>query len=449
MRKDVNGAALIAGVRAKHPRFIDALIADASVTASYRAERSEFRGRADAFAQALRLMWVSDAFLAQACYRAKARMQALGVPVLPRLAHRLAMMTAQVCIGDPVMVHPGVYLAHGQVVIDGFVEIHRGVVIFPVGHDRAARRRLPGPDDRPRRAHRHRREGDRPGHGRAPHARIGANSVVVDDVAAGTTVVGSPARPSHASYGRSAHHPPQRHRRGPRPAVFLAVAYRGVGAGSRASCARGVSGGGAALPSRPILLALSVAAPELAAPAGRGRRARSTNRIEQARPRPRARAGREATQAQGRRPLTAAQRKARLRDLPQGAPGRGRGEARARARGRRSRPRRSRPKKRREAGEGPRRRSRRSASARNEEEEAAAAAIAAAAAAAKRKKEAAKKHALGHDRLVRGVAPGAPAVHRRRRSAVRHRLPAGPASPRPVAVEAPAHPRDHAREGSR
>ena len=74
----------MAGVRAKHPHFFAALIADASVTASYRAERSEFRSRADAVAQSLRLMWVSDAFLAQTCYRAKARMQSLGIPVLPR-----------------------------------------------------------------------------------------------------------------------------------------------------------------------------------------------------------------------------------------------------------------------------------------------------------------------------------------------------------------------------
>jgi serine O-acetyltransferase len=195
MGKDVNRSALIAGVRARHPHFFAALIADASVTASYRAERSEFRGRADAFAQVLRLMWSSDAFLAQACYRAKARLQSLGVPVLPRLAHRLAMMIAQVCIGDPVVVDAGVYLAHGQVVIDGFVEVRRGVVVFPwvtIGL----------------------RAGDfrGPTIGRDVHigtgakvigpvtvgarARIGANAVVVDDVAEGITVVGSPARPA-------------------------------------------------------------------------------------------------------------------------------------------------------------------------------------------------------------------------------------------------------------
>jgi serine O-acetyltransferase len=197
MRKDVNRAALIAGVHAKHPHFFDALIADASVTASYRAERSTFRSRGDALAQSLRLMWVSDAFLAQACYRAKARLQTLGVPVLPRLAHRLAMMTAQVCIGDPVVVDAGVYIAHGQVVIDGFVEVQRGTVIFPwvtiglragdvrgptIGRDVhiGTGAKLIGPITV------------------GPRARIGANSVVVDDVAEGITVVGSPARPAHA-----------------------------------------------------------------------------------------------------------------------------------------------------------------------------------------------------------------------------------------------------------
>ncbi len=41
------------------------------------------------------------------------------------------MACAQVSIGDPVVVRPGVYLIHGQVVIDGVIEIHEGVVIAP------------------------------------------------------------------------------------------------------------------------------------------------------------------------------------------------------------------------------------------------------------------------------------------------------------------------------
>src|SRR5680860_790009 len=91
-------------IRARHPRLLEALVADARITARYRGERHEFRSRFDVALQVLRLAWVSDAFLAQALYRAKARMQALGVPLLPRVAHRLAMAIAQVSIGDPVAV---------------------------------------------------------------------------------------------------------------------------------------------------------------------------------------------------------------------------------------------------------------------------------------------------------------------------------------------------------
>ena len=42
------------------------------------------------------------------------------------------MVTAQVSIGDPVVMEPGVYIVHGQVVIDGLVEIRRGAVISPL-----------------------------------------------------------------------------------------------------------------------------------------------------------------------------------------------------------------------------------------------------------------------------------------------------------------------------
>jgi len=180
-------------IRTRHPHFVHALLSDARLTAAHRGERFEFRSRADALVQAARLAWVSDAFLAQALYRAKARMQTLGVPVLPRLAHRLAMMVAQVCIGDPVVVQPGVYLAHGQVVIDGVTEIHSGVVIFPwvtiglragdfqgpiVGANVkvGTGAKVVGPVSV------------------GANARIGANTVVVADVPAKATVVGVPGR---------------------------------------------------------------------------------------------------------------------------------------------------------------------------------------------------------------------------------------------------------------
>ena len=181
-------------LRARHPSLRKALLADARITAHFRGERHEFSSGADAARQMLRLALVSDAYLGQVLYRLKASLQRRGVPILPRIAHRLAMAVAQVSIGDPVLVHPGVYVIHGQIVIDGIVTVERGVVIFPwvtIGL----------------------RAGDfqGPAIGRGVHigtgakvigpvkvgagAQIGANAVVVTDVAAHTTVAGSPARP--------------------------------------------------------------------------------------------------------------------------------------------------------------------------------------------------------------------------------------------------------------
>src|SRR4051812_2183864 len=122
---------LMSEIRSRHPGLREAVIADARVTLRHRGEREEFASGLDAAMQVLRLLWTADAFLAQTLYRVKARLQQLGVPILPRIAHRLAMITGQVTIGDPVVVQPGLYLLHGQVVIDGLVEIHPGVVIGP------------------------------------------------------------------------------------------------------------------------------------------------------------------------------------------------------------------------------------------------------------------------------------------------------------------------------
>jgi serine O-acetyltransferase len=189
----VDRAAFWRALRARHPRFWVAVFEDARVTALHRGERHEFRSNLDAAEQALRLAWVSDAFLAQVLYRAKARLQALGVPFLPRLLHKLAMASAQVSIGDPVVVAPGIYIVHGSVVLDGLVEVEPGVVISPfvtiglragdVGGPKIGRNvnigtgaKLIGPV----------RVGD--------GATVGAGAVVVDDVPAGSTVAGVPAR---------------------------------------------------------------------------------------------------------------------------------------------------------------------------------------------------------------------------------------------------------------
>ena len=122
-----------AALRARHPPVRLALREDARVTAIHRGERHVFRSRTDTAIQIIRLCAVSDAFLAQVLYReVKARLQdPAGSRLLPLIAHRLAMALAQVSIGDPVVIEPGVYIVHGQVVLDGLVEIHSGVVISP------------------------------------------------------------------------------------------------------------------------------------------------------------------------------------------------------------------------------------------------------------------------------------------------------------------------------
>ena len=51
--------------------------------------------------------------------------------MLPAPVHRVAIMTGQVCIGDPVVIAPGLYLPHGQVVIDGLTASRSQVVIRP------------------------------------------------------------------------------------------------------------------------------------------------------------------------------------------------------------------------------------------------------------------------------------------------------------------------------
>src|SRR3954453_3744546 len=182
---------------ARRPGLREALTADARVTALPRGERHQFRSRLDAAAQVARLAWVSDAFLAQALYRVKARLQRRGVPVLPRLAQRGGMVLGQVAIGDPVLVHPGVYLLHGQVVVDGLVEIHSDAVIGPFVTIGLRAGDVRGPTIE---------EGVSIGSGAkviggvriGAGAKIGANAVVVDDVPVGATVVGAPARPVQA-----------------------------------------------------------------------------------------------------------------------------------------------------------------------------------------------------------------------------------------------------------
>lgn len=180
-------------VRATTPRFLEAVLADARVAAAYRGERHQFASRLDGMLQALRLMLATDAFLAQAAYRLKARTQARGIPVLPWIAHRVAMMSAQISISDAALLHPGVFIPHGQVVVQGVVVVHPGAVLHPWTTIGLIGPGVIGPTIGPRASI---------GTGAkvlgpvsvGANARVGANSVVLGDVPPGTTVVGMPAK---------------------------------------------------------------------------------------------------------------------------------------------------------------------------------------------------------------------------------------------------------------
>lgn len=181
-------------LRARHPRFVVAVLADAKVVSANRGRPLHGLSRARVALEALRLMWESDAFFAQTMYRAKARLQGLGIPVVPRVFHRFAIVTSQICIGDPVVIEPGVHLAHGQIVIDGIVEVGTGTKIFPFTTIGLRSGQLSGPKigrnvtiGSGAKLIGQLSVGDR--------ARIGANSVVIGDVAADSTVVGAPAKP--------------------------------------------------------------------------------------------------------------------------------------------------------------------------------------------------------------------------------------------------------------
>ncbi|MBK5232557.1 MAG: hypothetical protein JJE13_06215 [Thermoleophilia bacterium] len=177
----------------RHPGFRLAVREDARITASQRGERCEFNSRWDTFCQVVRLMWVCDAFGAHVAYRLRTTLMRRRVPVLPRMLHRFCMRNAQVSIGPGVLMHPGVYLVHGQLVLDGLVEVGSGAVLSPWVTIGLRGGNIQGPTIG---------MAVNVGTGAkivgaitiGAEALIGANAVVIDDIPAGATAVGIPAK---------------------------------------------------------------------------------------------------------------------------------------------------------------------------------------------------------------------------------------------------------------
>jgi serine O-acetyltransferase len=178
-------------IRQQYPRFFRSVYADARVNLGYRSE-GDLKNIFQGIFHIIRLMWVGDAFFAQVCYRARCRMYRFRIPLLPTILHRICMSHSQVCIGKPVVIQPGMYIAHGQVAIDGFVKIDSGVVLLPWVTIGLKAGNFQGPTIE---KNVHIGTGAKiigpitVGKG----SKIGANAVVVKDVPATSTVAGVPA----------------------------------------------------------------------------------------------------------------------------------------------------------------------------------------------------------------------------------------------------------------
>ena len=187
---------------AQRPPLFRALSRDALAFASHRGEAAKVRTKFGRGLYALRLPFAASEYLGLALYRVRVSLKTAHIPLIPGALSWLCAIAWGIRIGDPVVVQGGVYIPHGQIVLDGLAVIETGCVLCPwvtiglVQGDRFGPRSeegLFGP---------RLEEGVFVGTGAkilghvrvGAQARIGANAVVLSDVPAWATAVGVPAR---------------------------------------------------------------------------------------------------------------------------------------------------------------------------------------------------------------------------------------------------------------
>jgi len=145
-----------------------------------------------------RILAIADVFLnsrilAVAMFRCKRALQRRRVPLVPALLDRACVLLFNVNLGNHTNIEGGLYLPHGNVVVDGLVSIGRNCVIAPwvtIGTNGTVAGPTIGDDvfiGTGAKVLGGIRVGNR--------AKIGANAVVLSDVADEATVVGIPAQP--------------------------------------------------------------------------------------------------------------------------------------------------------------------------------------------------------------------------------------------------------------
>lgn len=140
-----------------------------------------------------RMAWLADGYLPLVMVRLSIAARSAGIPLLPMIFRRVAILLGQVHIGAPVILGKGLVLPHGQVVIDGITQIGDGAIIRPFCTIGLIDGDFTGPT-----LGNHVQVGTgarilgpvHVGH----KARVGANAVVLADVPEGAVAVGVPAK---------------------------------------------------------------------------------------------------------------------------------------------------------------------------------------------------------------------------------------------------------------